>query len=134
MLADLLASQGHLTAVDVGRAAVEGDQSAMDIIRHSGRLIGQVLAGLVNFYNPSLIVIGGGVSRVGHLLLATIRETVYSRSLSLSTGSLSIATSALGNQAGVIGCSMMAIEETLASSAITHERLSTILVRNGGEG
>jgi glucokinase-like ROK family protein len=134
LLADLLASQGHLTAVDVGRAAVEGDQAAMDIIRHSGRLIGQVLAGLVNFYNPSLIVIGGGVSRVGHLLLATIRETVYSRSLSLSTGSLSIATSALGNQAGVIGCAMMAIEETLASSAITHERLSTILVRNGGEG
>jgi glucokinase-like ROK family protein len=134
MLADLLASRGHLAAVDVGRAAVEGDQSAMDIIRHSGRLIGQVLAGVVNFFNPSLIVIGGGVSRVGHLLLATIRETVYSRSLSLSTGSLSIATSALGNQAGVIGCSMMAIEETLASSAITHERLSTILVRNGGEG
>jgi glucokinase-like ROK family protein len=133
VLADLLASQGQLTAVDVGRAAAEGDQSAIDIIRQSGRLIGQVLAGLVNFYNPSLIVIGGGVSRVGHLLLATIRETVYRRSLSLSTQTLSIVTSALGNRAGVIGCSMMAIEETLAASAITHERLSTVLVRNGGD-
>jgi glucokinase-like ROK family protein len=134
ILADLLASHGHLTAVDVGRAAMEGDQSAMDIIRHAGRLIGQVLAGLVNFFNPSLIVIGGGVSRIGHLLLATIRETVYSRSLSLSTRSLSIAASALGNQAGVIGCSMMAIEETLADIAIPDEWHSTVLSRNGGEG
>jgi glucokinase-like ROK family protein len=116
-LADLLATNGHLTAVDVGRAAAHGDQAAIDIIRRSGRLIGQVLAGLVNFYNPSLIVIGGGVSRVGHLLLAAIRETVYNRSLSLSTRDLSIVTSSLDNRGGVIGCAIMAIEETLGTEA-----------------
>ena len=115
VLAEMLGAQGQLTAVDVARAAAQGDQPAIDIIRQSGRLIGQVLAGLVNFYNPSLIVIGGGVSRVGHLLLASIRETVYNRSLSLSTRNLSIVTSGLGNRAGVIGCSMMAIEEVLAA-------------------
>ncbi len=114
VLRGMLAAHGQVSAVDVGRAAAEGDQAAIDIIRHSGRLIGQVLAGLVNFYNPSLIVIGGGVSRVGHLLLASIRETVYRRSLPLSTQTLSIVATMLGNRAGVIGCAMMAVEETLA--------------------
>ena len=39
-----------------------------------------MLAGIVNFFNPSLIVIGGGVAGAGDLLLATIRESVYRRS------------------------------------------------------
>jgi len=134
VLAGLLVAQGQLTAVDVGRAAVQGDQSAIDIMRQSGRRIGQVLAGLVNFYNPCLIVIGGGVSRVGHLLLASIRETVYNRSLSLSTRNLSIVTSALGNQAGVIGCSMMAIEETLAGRGTGSEEQPLLSVALDGPG
>ncbi len=113
LLATVLEEQGKLTAVDVGRAASLGDQVAIDIVRQSGRAIGQVLAGLVNFYNPPLIVIGGGVSRVGHLLLASIRESVYKRSLSLSTRNLTIVGSSLGSNAGVIGCSVMAIEEVL---------------------
>lgn len=115
VLAELLERQGGLTAVDIGRAAAHGDQVAVDIIRESGNLIGQVLAAIVNFYNPSLIVIGGGVSRVGHLLLASIREAVYRRSLPLSTGKLAIVTSALESKAGVIGCSEMVVEETLKS-------------------
>ncbi len=115
ILADLLERQGNLTAVDIGRAASHGDQAAVDIVREAGSLIGQVLAGLVNFYNPSLIVIGGGVSRVGHLLLASIREAVYRRSPPLSTRKLTIVTSALEGKAGVIGCSEMVMEEILKS-------------------
>lgn len=113
VLAELLERQWALTAVDIGRAASHGDQVAIDIIRQSGSLIGQALAGVVNFYNPSLIVIGGGVSRVGHFLLASIRESVYKRSLSLSTRNLTIVASGVENRAGVIGCSVMAIEEIL---------------------
>lgn len=115
VLAELLEQQGRLTAVDIGRAASHGDQVAVDIIRQSGSLIGQTLAAIVNFYNPSLIVIGGGVSRVGHLLLASIREAVYKRSLPLSTRNLAIVTSALESKAGVIGCSVMAVDEVLWS-------------------
>lgn len=115
VLAELLEWQGGLTAVDIGRAASHGDQVAIDIIRQSGNWIGHVLAGLVNFYNPSLIVMGGGVSRVGHLLLASVRETVYKRSLPLSTRKLAVMTSSLEGKAGVIGCSVMALEEVLAA-------------------
>ena len=47
-----------------------------------------MLAGMVNFFNPSLIVIGGGVAASGDLFLAAIRETVYRRSLPLATREL----------------------------------------------
>jgi predicted NBD/HSP70 family sugar kinase len=49
----------------VGEAAREGDALAIEIIRESGQSIGDVLASLVNFYNPQMIVIGGGVTLSG---------------------------------------------------------------------
>ncbi len=50
LLARIMESKnGTLTAEDVGRAAAEGDPSSFEIIRRSGRMIGEVLAGLVNF-------------------------------------------------------------------------------------
>ena len=58
-LAALLAEKGELTAADVGLAVSQGDAQAVQLIRESGRHVGQVLAGLVSFFNPGLIVIGG---------------------------------------------------------------------------
>ena len=44
------------------------------MIQRSGRLVGHVLASVVNVFNPTMIVIGGGVSQAGDQLLATIRQ------------------------------------------------------------
>lgn len=49
--------------------------TAVQPVRHSGRLIGEVLAAAVNFYNPSVIVIGGDVADAQEQLLASIRES-----------------------------------------------------------
>ncbi len=77
---------GFIRAEDVGDAAREGDQSSIEIIRESGKMIGDVLAGLVNFYNPSMLIIGGGVSNIGNLLLSAIRQGVLNRSLPWQPG------------------------------------------------
>ena len=61
-----------------------------------GRRLGLVLAGLVSFFNPGLVVIGGGVAGLGHPLLAEIRSVVYRRSLPLATGNLPVVLSELG--------------------------------------
>ncbi len=53
------ANGGVLTPEGVNAACREGDQAALDIIRASGQMVGDVLAGLVNFFNPSQIFIGG---------------------------------------------------------------------------
>jgi glucokinase-like ROK family protein len=110
----LLQEKGELTMKDVGEAARRGDYCALTIIRRSGRLIGQTLASAVNVLNPSMIVIGGGVSRVGHALLAEVRSAVYQRSLPLATRNLPIVMSELDDVAGVVGASVMAASEVLS--------------------
>jgi glucokinase-like ROK family protein len=99
-----------LHSEDVGDAAREGDALAMEIIRESGQFIGDVLTGLVNFYNPGMIVIGGGVSNLGNLLLSSIRQTVINRSLPLATRDLAIVFSEIGTNTGVIGAINLAMD------------------------
>ncbi|MFD8077323.1 ROK family protein [Streptomyces sp. NPDC059718] len=109
-LAERLAAEGLLTAVDVAECAAGGDVTCVNLIRDGGHRVGQVLATLVSFINPSMIVIGGGVSGLGHLLLAEIRSVVYKGSLPLATGNLQIVLSELGPRAGVTGAALLASE------------------------
>jgi len=106
-LAERLAGKQAITPEDVGQCAAEGDPVAIGLIRDGGRRVGLVLAGLVSFFNPSMIVIGGGLAGLGHLLLAEIRGLVYRRSLPLATGNLPIVLSELGPSAGAVGAVVM---------------------------
>ncbi len=106
-LAERLAAAGALTAEDVAAAAAQGDAAAIQIIRDGGRRVGQVLASLVSFFNPGLVIIAGGVARLGHVLLAEIRSVVYRRSLPLATGNLPIVLSELGDAAGIVGATRL---------------------------
>ncbi|MEV0649610.1 ROK family transcriptional regulator [Phytomonospora sp. NPDC050363] len=111
-LAERLAAQGTVTARDVADGAAHGDTACVQLIREGGRLVGTVLAGLVSFANPSMIVIGGGMAQLGHSLLAEIRSVVYRRSLPLATGNLPVVLSELGPRAGVAGAAVLASEIT----------------------
>lgn len=106
-LADRLELGGTLTAADVAAAAAAGDAAAVQMVREGGRRVGQVLAGLISFFNPGLVVIAGGVARLGHTLLAEIRSVVYRRSPPLATGNLPIVLSELGDTAGVLGATRL---------------------------
>lgn len=99
-----------LRSEDVGAAAREGDAFAIESIRESGQAIGDVLAGLVNFFNPGMVVIGGGVANLGNLFLSSIRQAVLNRSLPLATKDLQIVFSDIGPDAGVIGAINLAID------------------------
>ncbi|MFS8477844.1 MAG: ROK family transcriptional regulator [Micromonosporaceae bacterium] len=107
-LAERLATAGAVTARDVAEGASEGDVTCIRLIRDGGRRVGGVLAGLVSFVNPSMIVIGGGLAHLGHILLAEIRSVVYRRSLPLATGNLPVVLSELGSRAGVAGAAVLA--------------------------
>jgi glucokinase-like ROK family protein len=106
-LAQRLEQAGELTAIDVGAAVAAGDTVGVRMVREGGRRVGQVLAGLISFFNPGLVVIAGGVAGLGHILLAEIRSVVYRRSPPLATGNLPIALSELENTAGVIGATRL---------------------------
>jgi glucokinase-like ROK family protein len=113
-----LDERGTITGEDVARAASFGDPVAVAMLQEAGRQIGSVLASLVNFFNPSLIVIGGGLAKSPDQLLATIRETIYRRSLPLATRDLLIQRSSLGGLAGVIGASAMVVDQLFGPEAI----------------
>jgi glucokinase-like ROK family protein len=112
-LAERLRTQGRIDAVDVGQASRAGDAAANAIVQRAGNLIGQMLASIVNFFNPSHVFIGGGITRIGPLFLAALRQSVYQRSLALSTRHLEIQYTPLGAQAGLIGAGVLAMHETL---------------------
>jgi glucokinase-like ROK family protein len=110
-LAALRERDGGVSAATVAEAARHGDPASLELIITAGRVIGGTLASVVNFFNPSLIVIGGGVAGAGDSFLAAIRESVYRRSLPLATRELRIEQSALGDTAGVIGAAAVVADE-----------------------
>jgi predicted NBD/HSP70 family sugar kinase len=77
-----------------------------------------MLASVVNFFNPSLVVVGGGVANAPDQFLAAIRETVYRRSLPLATRDLLIQRSSLGGLAGVIGASSIVVDQLFSRTSI----------------
>ncbi|MBD0737435.1 ROK family transcriptional regulator [Streptomyces sp. CBMA29] len=109
-LAGRLAAHGAVTAADVAQCAAGGDLVCLSLVRDGGHRVGQVLTHLVSLMNPSMIVIGGGLAGLGHLLLAEIRSVVYKRSPPLATGNLAIVLSELGPRAGVVGAALLASE------------------------
>jgi glucokinase-like ROK family protein len=114
----VLDQHGRLTAEDVARAASAGDEVAIELLRAAGRRVGSMLASVVNFFNPSLVIIGGGVANSPDQLLGAIREVVYGRSLPLATRDLLIERSSLGGLAGVIGASSMVVDQLFSRDSI----------------
>ena len=115
VLADLLEEHQGLTAEDVGRAIAQGNAVALQMVRDGGRRVGGVLANLVSFFNPRLIVIGGDVAGLGHSLLAEIRSVIYRQSLPLATGNLPVVLSELGDDAGVVGAARLISDAVYAA-------------------
>lgn len=117
ILADLARSHAELTTREVAQAARLGDPVANHIVQSAGSRVGQVLAGLVNFFNPSQILLGGGVAHMGPLMLASVRQSVYARSLPLSTRKLRIDYTHLQDTSGLRGACVLALRHALALRA-----------------
>jgi predicted NBD/HSP70 family sugar kinase len=103
---------------DVVALVRAGNAQALTLVRQAGRLVGEVLAGAVNFFNPAVIVIGGDLAHAHEQFFAGVREVVYRRSTALATRHLELARSRLDDRAGVIGCAATVIEEILSPDAI----------------
>jgi predicted NBD/HSP70 family sugar kinase len=124
-LAALAARKAPLDAAAVGQGALAGDAACLALLMDSGAAVGGVLAKLVNFFNPSLIVVGGGVAGVGERYVASLREAIYRRSTPLATADLQVRRSALGEEGGAVGAAVLVLDEILS-----HQNVSR-LVRGG---
>ncbi|MGE3812374.1 MAG: ROK family protein [Candidatus Nanopelagicales bacterium] len=114
-----IARQLRATGLDVPDARAvaalvrAGSPAAIAAVRQAGRVLGEALCNVICLVNPSAIVLGGGLGLASEDMLAGVREVVYSLSMPLATARLQIGRSATGEDAGVIGASLLAIESAL---------------------
>ena len=85
----------------------EGDPAAEKIFRRYVSYLSQMIAGLVNFMDPEIIVLGGGVSKAGSLLLDAVRESYRSFVLYNDQPLPRIEIASLSSEAGIIGAAML---------------------------
>ena len=102
--------EAGVTAREVGLAASDGDKAAIEIVQDSGQIIGEALANLVTFLDPGLILIGGGVSNLGHQFLASVRRSILDRSPPVLTQHLQVEIAPLGSEASLLGATALALE------------------------
>ncbi|MFD4236639.1 ROK family protein [Streptomyces sp. NPDC058542] len=105
-------------SLDIVQLVMEGNHEAVRMVREAGRSVGEVLSGLVNFFNPETVVVGGALAAVHDQLLAGVREAVYRRSNPLATHVLRIEPSRIGENAGAIGAGTLALEHALSPAQV----------------
>ncbi len=94
----------------VTEAAQAGDEVAVGVVESIGRNLGAHITGLVNAFDPDVVVVGGGVAAAGELLLGPAREEVAKRALT-PMNKIPVVFAELGPEAGMVGAATMALEE-----------------------
>lgn len=97
-----------VTAKAVFDAVKEGDKVAIDIAKQFGKYLGYGLANVAAIADPTVIVIGGGVSKAGEILLTFVEDSFEERRFFANHASFTLAT--LGNDAGIYGAAKLILD------------------------
>jgi glucokinase len=104
-------AKGPVTAKSVAAAAMTGDALALELLHQAGYYLGLGLANLIHILEPQRILIGGGVSLAGELLLEPARQTVDQRLMSTVYRGVEILPAALGPDVGLMGAAALVMQE-----------------------
>jgi len=100
-----------VTAQVIHSAAEQGDSLAKELIARTGYYVGVGLANLINIFNPELIVIGGGLSNIGDMLLKPAFKTAGERAYKEAFQAVRFASAELGRNSGVLGAAAFGFRE-----------------------
>lgn len=100
----------HVQAEMIAEAALQGDPVALELLHTAGFYFGIGLSTVVQLLNPDTIVIGGGLTHIGHLLLDPCIQALHENIHPVLVDSARIVLSELWNDAGVIGAGAMVWE------------------------
>ncbi|MBC8141243.1 MAG: ROK family protein [Armatimonadetes bacterium] len=104
ILAERVGYDWHLlTPKIIADAAEEGDALAIETFEETGRYVGIGIASMINLLNPEMVVIGGGVSQAGDLILEPIRRACLANGIPSLVKSCPIVPATLGDDAGILG-------------------------------
>ena len=113
LLSDKHSEGKDITLDDILNAVNEEDVLAIEVVEEIGSVLGRAIAGLINIFNPELVVIGGIVSKVKEYLLLPIKSAIQKHSLNMVNKDTTIKFSKLGEKAGPIGACMLSRSKLL---------------------
>jgi glucokinase len=103
-----LQEQGRLTGGAITRLAMAGDKAALEAVHELARWLGVGLVSVTNIFDPDMIVVGGGVSDLGDLLLTPAIEVVRKIAMRPGREKVRVEIAELGNHAGLVGAALTA--------------------------
>ena len=99
----------QISAKLVAQAAAQGDVPAREIIEEAMSYLGLGMASLVNLFNPELIVIGGGLTKMDELLFDPVRRIIARTAFRSSAEAVEVVPAQLGDDVGVLGAAAVAM-------------------------
>ena len=102
---------GSITPALIAHSAEQGDGVAIEVLSEVGHYLGIGIANLIQLYNPEVLVVGGGIAQAGRWLFEPILRTVRARAHMVPASTCRILPAQLGDDAGVIGASVLAARE-----------------------
>jgi glucokinase len=105
----------RITAKEVAKAAKEGDRLAVQVMERAAFYLGIGMVTFIHAFDPQLIIVGGGVSKAGDLLLAPARAIVAERAMTEEWRRMPIVRAVLGDDVGLLGAVALVLSETKAT-------------------
>ncbi|MBN2781500.1 MAG: ROK family protein [Candidatus Marinimicrobia bacterium] len=100
---------GKVTPKAIALAAADGDKISVEVLKETGEILGHAIATLVNILNPEMIIIGGGISNAGELLMEPVRTGMLKHAYTIPAAAVEIVRAQLGNDAGLVGSASLAV-------------------------
>ncbi|NLK09213.1 MAG: ROK family protein [Firmicutes bacterium] len=101
---------------DVISWSEQGNMYCRQILKETGRLLGEGVANLINLFNPELIIVGGQLFESGDLVFAELVETARQKAFSIPDESATILKTEFGKNQGVVGAGALALKEFFYSA------------------
>jgi predicted NBD/HSP70 family sugar kinase len=113
ILSELIAEKGEVSLSDFVDAVLKEDVLAIEIVEHIGLNLGRWLAGMINLFNPELVVIGGPLSLTQDYIRLPIKSSMKKYSLNLVNQDTNLVISKLGERAGLVGACLLSRSKIL---------------------
>ncbi|MEG2332654.1 MAG: ROK family protein, partial [Bacteroides sp.] len=108
VLSDRIKNGESVTLDNIIEAVNKEDMLCIEIVEEIGQKLGKQIAGLINIFNPELVIIGGTLSLTEDYITQPIKTAIRKYSLNLVNQDSAVLTSKLKDKAGIIGACMMA--------------------------
>lgn len=105
----ILTRHEKITSYEVYQASREGDDLSREILEKAFEYLGIAVANLILTFDPDVIAIGGGVSRIGEDLFSAVRESARKRCFSFMYDTVRIVPTGLLQDTGVLGAIALAL-------------------------